>query len=454
MRMIRQVRFYDTTEDRAGGGSAPPGRLGDCARWRRAAVCMTALATAVVGLAACSSTPETTVPPGTPSGADATGATGDAGSAASDGGAAQGDAGTAVSDKPFWKVLDLGETNTWNAVTTWSDGGQAGYVLAGTEGTVALFDGEHAEFRNTGQQQDLLAVWAADADHIIVAGRKSTVLHWDRGLHDWLEGSGLPLNSSVDFTCLAGTGIDNVYLGGNDGSLWQYGGPQTGWVDVRFQLAQAVAQADGGSVAAVRALWVSKGNRLFAAVEEAGQDQPGGYLVWGPLGSLNVLHTARVPRAIWGTDGPKGPFVVAVAGQGKMQDPAAWTYSVSADDWTPHTINIAQANLGLTGVWGAAPDNVFATGRKGALIRFHEVSGQLVWTPVSSKFNEPYGLAPPPGSPPEQQFTLANMDFLAIAGRGPEDILLAVTGVTDPDGNPRPSANLLYYHRHLVGLVP
>ncbi|NUN16473.1 MAG: hypothetical protein HUU55_22825 [Myxococcales bacterium] len=329
-----------------------------------------------------------------------------------------------VSAKPYWRVVDLGETTIWNDVKAYMDGNKPVYILTGTNGVVALYDGVSPRFLNIGpidgNVESIQAGWAESEESLIVVGTGGVVRHWSPTEQKWKIASGLPQSGLGTFHCIMGSAANNVYAAGDGGQIWHWDGSD--WTEVFTQGAGKITKP-------INDLWVSKDGIVFLGTA--------GEIVWGKDSQWQTVSVVKPINAIFGF---ASNDVFAVAGPGAGLDGAILHFTETG--WTSQSANAAAALQGLNDVWGSSSTNVFTIGFKGTLIRYSSINGgDLAWDLVLKAEKEDYALAPQTGAPENQQFTPEVLTLRSFWGSGPEDMLIAVEGNAG-------TANLLHYRRH------
>lgn len=330
-----------------------------------------------------------------------------------------------VSAKPYWRVVDLGETTIWNDVKAYMEGNKSVYILTGSNGVVALYDGVSPRFLNIGpidgSVESIQAGWAESEESLIVVGTGGVVRHWSVSEQKWKIASGLPQSGLGAFHCIMGSSPNNVYAAGDGGQIWRWDGSD--WTEVFTQGAGKITKP-------INDLWVSKdGIVYFGTASE---------IVWGKDSEWQSVSITKPITAIYGFSSND---VFAVAGPGAGLDGAILHFT-GATGWVSQSANAAAALQGLNDVWGSSGSNVFTIGFKGTLIRYSSVNGgDPAWDLVLKAEKEDYALAPPTGAPEGQQFTPEVLTLRSFWGTGPEDLLIAVEGNAG-------TANLLHYRRH------
>ena len=302
-------------------------------------------------------------------------------------------------------------TSTLNAGVTLNDVWAADNLTAvavGDGGKILRLDGSTWDVQSSGTSVDLLAVWGRSSDDIYAVG-DSTVVHWDGASWLLLEMPGV-------FRAVSGD-ASHVYVAGDHGTLLVYDG-------VTWQPAAV------GTIEDLRG--VSSSGSLVVAVGANGtivQDDGTGWVVGRTSSTANLLST-------WGS-ASDGFFAVGEAGTVLFYDGSVWrplalghgvtgppnqTYSevrglpgveigirgtvdVATYDgaaWSPVAVPTAETIYGL---WGSAPDDVFAVGRNGTILH-HD---GLTWT---------------------VQPTPTTADLRAVSGIGPHDVYAAGDGST------------------------
>jgi hypothetical protein len=364
------------------------------------------------------------------------GGTGEGGDAGGEGGDTSGsDASDPDSSGPMgdpeWRIADLGELTQWNDIESIGIGLSARYVLVGTAGAIAIYDGEAPSFRNLGLPNDLRSVYGTTEEDLIVCGTDGLVRHWDAVLEEWQFAEGLPVEQATTFTALAGSAPDDVYVGGDDGQIWRFNGNV--WVEVFDGTGTFPAKAG------VSDIYVSEGGTVYIG---AGQT-----VVWGQGTSWQSYDLGRVSKALHGFPGDEVFAVTSAAG-----GTGEFIHHLKGGVWAGESANSAAVFQGLNGVWGPTPDNVFAIGFKGTLVRYWDGGTGLAWGPVSAQLKDEYALKSSAALPAEEQFNAASLTLRSIHGVSDVDILVAVEGLTGPDGGPT-SANLLHYRAYPLAQI-
>jgi hypothetical protein len=354
-----------------------------------------------------------------------------AGDAGDEGGESDSSDGPVLENKGTWRVLDLLEDTQWKTVHAFGAGGAARFLLGGTNGVVALFDGVdagEAEFVNLGSAETVLAVWATSPSDIVVAGTNGLVRHWNASLGIWEVANGLPPSDVVEFSALHGRTIDDLYLGGSDGSLWRFAGGQ--WFSV---IDSSGASPVGGS--AIEDIWVSPDGIAYVAA--------GKKLYWGQAQEWQSFELGRVPRALWGFSSAE-VIAVTAAGGGTGD----FIYRFGPQGWVGEQPNAAAALQGLNDVWGTSPNNLLAVGFKGTVIRYMERDGALGWGPVLLSEKEDFAIYSPPGTPDPEKLNGQGLTLRAVSGVAADNVVAVVEGLADTNPLLPATANLLHFRRH------
>ncbi|MDY0001802.1 MAG: hypothetical protein RBU30_10940 [Polyangia bacterium] len=230
-----------------------------------------------------------------------------------------------------WKRLSIPAGLRFNAIwfdpngTAWL----AGYDLNG--GVIGRIDGTQCSQlilpQGTGR---LWGIWGSSASNVYAVGEGGAVLHFDGSVWSAQSLSGY-------LYCVWGSGPNDVYVVGQDtsstnvGYLWRFNG--TSWTSgVGFPISFAL-----------RAVWGSGPNDVYAVGQQGNLLHFNG-ATWTPQSGF-----AGHLMAVWGTSAAD----VFVAG-------AQGIIHFDGSQWTQ--MSLPASASGLTGLWGTAPDNVFAVG--------------------------------------------------------------------------------------------
>ena len=263
---------------------------------------------------------------------------------------AVGDAGTILHyDGTDWSAMDSTTTQPLNGV--WGSGPNDVFAVGG-DGTILHYDGSTWSVMSSGTTEALADVWSSGPNDAFAVGGE-TILHYD-GIawstmehNQWVPDGGFSgVWGSGPNTVFAVTGKPSLYVGGAafyryDGALWSE------W-NVRYPLHRY--QGIGGNGP----------NDVFVVGYDFvyWDDMPRRFSEGGAFrycgGTLNLSKmdagTKMLLNAVW-CAGPDDVFAVGAAGTILRYDGSAWSAMV-----------YAAAATDLLSVWGSGPDDVFAVG--------------------------------------------------------------------------------------------
>jgi hypothetical protein len=206
----------------------------------------------------------------------------------------------------------------------------------GWSGTIIHFDGVKWNVQDSGTQQSLFGIWASSPDTVLAVGWSGTLLRYDGA--SW-ESMTSPTTS--DLLSIWGTSASDLYVGARD-ALLHFDG--TTWTDVGIQVRVRVIGIWGASPNDV---WATDGTNLLWHFDGA---------EW-----QNVNTRVNYPFvSLWGF-ASDSIFGCGQGGFVSRFDGTSWSEKSLGDLW-------------LDGLWGAADNDVWATGtvREGiAGVLFH-----------------------------------------------------------------------------------
>ena len=221
----------------------------------------------------------------------------------------------------------------------------------------------------------LEGIWGSSAGDIWAVGDFwSDVLHYDG--NDWSLMSHTA--SSTDMNAVWGTGPSNVYIAG-DGRIMRYTGSSWSTVFTGFYDFQAIwgsgpsdifaAAREGDIVHYNGNIWqeiTDVGNLLYGLrgcgvndVYAVGRDGTLLHYTGDTWDQEPGISTDYDLEDVW-CAGPGDVYVVTKSfGTVLHSDGGGWT-------------EVFHSSLGLTALWGNAPDDIYAVGRQGAVVRYGE----------------------------------------------------------------------------------
>ncbi|MGC4118076.1 MAG: hypothetical protein QM765_26705 [Myxococcales bacterium] len=246
-------------------------------------------------------------------------------------------------DGADWKRQEVPVTADLQGL--WFAGADDGWAV-GTVGTALRWDGTRWSAVAVPVTNALLAVWGTASDSVWAVGTEGVILHWDGKA--WSQVERLTWR---DFNAVWGRSAKEVWAGGDRGVLARFDGER--W-------KQAVVPGVEGSESGIHGLYPIGANRLGLLRPPVGyyEDQ-GGPLELTPSAdgkswsvrsagdSSDALHAAFVGKAV---TVKVGLGLTAITRQRTATLPRDWTAWLAA--------------------WGAADDDVWAVGYRGALAHF------------------------------------------------------------------------------------
>ena len=260
--------------------------------------------------------------------------------------------------------------------------------VTGEVGKMLHFNGSEWEKMTTGTEETLLAIWGFDTDDIYAVGEAATIVHYDGekwspmkafGDEDtvfmdvWgaapddifvtaqIEGIGYLLHydgnswkialagTSVNLRHVHGTGDDNVFAVGQQGTIARYDGK--GW---GLSPVDPIEQEDGSEYVVTQGLF-----GVFAQAEDdvwaVGE---GGVIAHYDGASFQLAGLFdNTLRAVWGIS-PENLWAVGGAGVIMRFDGEQWSYEESGTVAT------------LYAIWGDGAGNIYAVGDNGTILTY------------------------------------------------------------------------------------
>jgi hypothetical protein len=267
----------------------------------------------------------------------------------------------------------------------------------GSPGAILHFDGSTWSWMTVppGTPSSLREVWGADASHVFVVGDGGAILFYNGAT--WAS---MATGTTANLSGVWGFSPTDVYAVGNAGTILHYDG--TAWspmasgtsLDINAvwgpSATDVFAATDGGLVLR------SNGTAWWTFISQntgCPYEPPDFFDVWGTSSDLfavgdegRVLHfsgrtltfmdtgTDSSYWRIWGT-GPSDVFLLA--GYELLHyDGASWK-SVSLPDFSGP----------LAGIWGSSPEDVFAVGWNGTILRSGSVAPPPPLKPLPPAFS-------------------------------------------------------------------
>ncbi|MBN1774677.1 MAG: hypothetical protein JXB32_25675 [Deltaproteobacteria bacterium] len=264
--------------------------------------------------------------------------------------------------------------------------------IVGSIGVIARYHTDTGVWEQvpSGTTEPLYSIWGAADDDVWVAGGMvsgDTLLHWDGTA--WTRWADAPILDQRGLFGLSGTASDDIMVQGKDGGLLRWNG--TAWRPM-----------EGGVTASLRAVSGVSGQDVFV------------------VGTANTLAgdagtgLLRADAGRWRLADWRMGFGVTDLWAAAPDD----LYAVSAEESVRHfdgsswsALPVGFVNIALEGVWGAAPGQVIAVGgysTVGGPVAFE--GGLGGWSPVS--------IEPLPG----------DGDLLAVHGVSVDDEMAVGTG--------------------------
>ena len=344
--------------------------------------------------------------------------------------------GFVYAEEPFWKTIDFGEETLWHSVNALPSETGWHYVATGDLGVVAVYNGIDVENRNIGVVSSVRDAWGDDDGNLVVVG-DDLVRLWDSETGEWSEGQlpGLPPEENIgQMNAVFGTNPSNIYIGGENGQLFQWKG--TSWVTVHDL-------AGINSDETIDDIWVSEGDIAFIVT--------GTKIYWG---QSIAWQSVDLPKAMNSVLGFASNNVYAVGGidvnnVGGLGDAIS---HFTAQGWVSQATP-APAKKGLNGVWGPAPELVYAVGNGGTILELTGGPEASAWDLIDNASTvNPFSLKKIVQDEDEQPITATNLTLEGITGQGYDDVLLSASrpGLDElgqPDGE---KGVILHYARHPV----
>ena len=344
--------------------------------------------------------------------------------------------GFAFSDEAFWKTVDFGEETLWHSINPLPSDSGWHYVATGDLGAVALYNGIEVENRNIGVVNSVRDAWGDGEGGLVVVG-DDLVRLWDVETEEWSEGQlpGLPPEENIgQMNAVYGTGSSNIYIGGENGQLYQWKG--TSWVTVHDL-------AGINSNETVDDIWVSQGEIAFVVT--------GTKIYWG---QSIAWQSADLPKAMNSVFGFASNNVYAAGGidvnnVGGLGDAIShFTIQGWESQATP-----APAKKGLNGIWGPDPNAVYAIGNGGTILELLGGPETTTWELIDNASTlNPLSLKKIEQTEDETPVSAANLTLRGITGQGPDDVILSASrpGLDElgqPDGE---EGLILHYAKHPI----
>lgn len=349
---------------------------------------------------------------GTTPGADVQG--GSDGAATDDG-----SGGVVLTGDPAWRLVDLGESADWKDLTGYvSDDGTDMIAVCGSNGVVGVYDGKEPVWRNPGISASLNGVWAQDDDTMIVVGDGGLIRHYDANSGGWTDATDIGLYPNLpDFLAIGGSGRDDVYAGGVNGTLWYFDGVK--WSEVKD------LDRGGGSPAdtSIADIWVDADRTAWIA--------SGSTIIWGK-GFLWSRYTPEQSFKLEALHGATGGPLFGVGFSSKI-------LRYQADAWSLDSAGIVAPVL--PGVFAWAPDGAVAITRNKTqpLLVWRMVDGVLGWDRVREEDDLAFTNTGKGNDP----INVTALELGKVWGSGPDDLTILVNEPGGGDGSP----DLLQYRR-------
>ncbi len=284
-------------------------------------------------------------------------------------------------DGSAWEALPAGD-DTLTAV--WGTGADDVYVT-GFDGLLKHFDGVRWTTQSTGTGENLYAVGRGPYDHLYAVGQNGTLLQ--QAGTDWQPtqpwafrygSDGTPIDTlkfweDVSTFTVVGPysigGSSALVLMANDNPDYDH---QWLWGQIEDPHRNTLTAAFCSEVVADNYL----GNRAGELFQLQGA---GGEYIWNhtrdPEG--NPSYPATYPDGITGIWVQDADWLWVTSQSGKI---ARWRRDGTASD----IVYSAPGQAPLSGIWGAAPDDIWAVGYEGLVLHYDGATWQRVEVPLPS----------------------------------------------------------------------
>ena len=321
------------------------------------------------------------------------------------------DSGPPFDSQLGWKVVDIGESETWYDLMGAEAGGDYEVFLSGGLGAVAWYHSAKDEWNhiNLAQSVEVTGVWATSHEYVVICGEGGLLKRyydWKKnGVLDWYDDD-LSTGINADLEDVWGTGPDDLWVVGTEGAILHWDGtdwnqhtpselgigtpapdlaavytpePGTAYIggdEIFITYKDGVFTVDFDVVGAyrIRSIYGAAG-KVWVGAEKGTvlELQPDG--TFSPLSP--ITNPGTMVNALW-----YSPGGTLYAGGGQ---PFAmlWQYDAGTDSWdylqvkSPSFIkqdgepfNRVSAQARISGIWGTDDENIFVVTKEKQVVHY------------------------------------------------------------------------------------